>query len=484
MRLADWRAIYRGAPPALDPVARADVEAGLTALRAVLSREDTATPAEAEPASATVAELVQRNGDMLPPAVVRLTVALKLAAFGQGMSGVRWKVLRLMAGCLAADILPAVPARQPTDGRAFSFLFGLLTGTAEVAGAGRRRPAVKALREAGLRPLRLTAQEKRALLSGTELSTAFGLAGLFEAERVLQSAVVTSALSVAALGQPGAVLHPRLERLSRQPGRIAVAAALRDLLAGSVGGDPGADLAADVAAARRSQARLGTCLDLFRQAGESLERAGNAITEDRVVLWQSQEVLPGSAEPHALVLAVDLIGLALRELAGLAEQRIGLISSASGGEPGATAPQAMAAGFGAELREGPLALSTNLDGESAAPNAAQILRLAGTASLVIAVELLAAARALESRRTEASEPKAAAGPLAPVRALLRDSPVPANPDGGISAAELAGAADLVRSGALAAAAGIELPFVVGPSRSELAPRATAPLAAEARGNRP
>ena len=37
--LADWRAIYRGAAVTLDPIARADVEAGRAALAAILSQE-------------------------------------------------------------------------------------------------------------------------------------------------------------------------------------------------------------------------------------------------------------------------------------------------------------------------------------------------------------------------------------------------------------------------------------------------------------
>ena len=35
--LADWRDVYRGAPLTLDPIARADVEAGRAALAEVLS---------------------------------------------------------------------------------------------------------------------------------------------------------------------------------------------------------------------------------------------------------------------------------------------------------------------------------------------------------------------------------------------------------------------------------------------------------------
>ena len=73
-----------------------------------------------------------------------------------------------------------------SDRLALAHLFALVTGTGEILGDTRRSGTSKALKSAGLKPLKLSANEKQVLLSGTELSTAFALAGLFEAERVFQ----------------------------------------------------------------------------------------------------------------------------------------------------------------------------------------------------------------------------------------------------------------------------------------------------------
>jgi histidine ammonia-lyase len=130
-------------------------------------------------------------------------VSLKIAALGQGLSGVRWKLVQGLADCLTHDLLPAIQARQVSDRLALSHLFALITGTGETLGDNRRRAAAKGLKKAGLFPLKLSAPEKQALLSGTELSTAFALAGLFEAERVFQSALVAGALSADAAPPAG-----------------------------------------------------------------------------------------------------------------------------------------------------------------------------------------------------------------------------------------------------------------------------------------
>ena len=57
------------------------------------------------------------------------------------------------------------------------------------------RMACEALAGAGLAPVALGPKEGLALLNGTQFSTANALAGLFEAERLFQSALLTGALA-------------------------------------------------------------------------------------------------------------------------------------------------------------------------------------------------------------------------------------------------------------------------------------------------
>ncbi|WP_257816829.1 aromatic amino acid lyase [Phenylobacterium sp. J367] len=108
-----------------------------------------------------------------------------------------------------------------------------MIGVGEIEVDGRRLPAEPALREAGLAPLTLGPKEGLALLNGTQFSTANALAGLFEAERLFQAALVTGALSTEAAKGSDTPFDPRIHTLRKQPGQIAAAAALRELMAGS-----------------------------------------------------------------------------------------------------------------------------------------------------------------------------------------------------------------------------------------------------------
>ena len=472
--LWSWRAIYLGAPIALDPIYRADVEAGAAALKTITARREVA-PAQEAIGGPAVVELLHKDGNNLPVAIVRLFMALKLASLAQGMSGVRWKVVQRILDCLSRDLLPAVPEANASDRLALSHLFGALTGTGGID-ADRRRPASQALRRAGLGPMRLRAHERYALLSGTHLSTALALAGLFEAERVLQSALVGAALSTATARQSNTLLHPRVHKLHRHPGQMEVASALRRVLAGSLGDNAGGSGSnpVEISGAARIFVQMGACLDLLRQAGTTLESAANAVCEDRLVLWQSGEIVAGLEDTSPVTFAADQIALALRELSKLAERRIApLAAAASKTEPvhraSETALRSMAASFTAENNE--RAYPTGFDGDGNAEGPAPLVRgvrrllpMAGNAALVVAIECLSAARA-----EERDAPEDPADELAGARRLLRERVLQSGDANGIPAADLAAAADLVRSGALAAAPGIELPAVVRPP-AETSPR--------------
>jgi histidine ammonia-lyase len=449
--LADWRDIYRGADVSLDPIARADVEAGAAAIDGILAARELLPPLADENDAPLAAELAN-NGEPLPAGLLRLFAALKLGSLAQGVAGVRWEVVDQLMQFLAEGLLPAVPANGAGDRVALAQLFAALTGTGEILRKGRLRPALKALKKRGLTPLKLLPHEKWALVSGTHLSTAAALAGLFEAERVFQSALVAAAFSAKAC-EHATPLHPRVHLLHRQTGQIEVAASLRALLGLS---DTNAAEASrgNGAGARDNRSMpmtMGAVLDLLRQAAQTLERAANGVSEEHIVLWQSAEMTAGFEDGSSVAMASDLIAMALRTISDLSERRLERLAEtepdraqASEYEPLVFEPRASV--FAAENRE--RAVQNGLD----PARARRLLPMAGTAALVLALEFLAAARAARRNGKDSAET------LAPVRERLDDI-LPETDHGSVTPELLAAAADLVRSGALAAAPAVALPSV-------------------------
>jgi len=138
-------------------------------------------------------------GEPLPLPVVRLVLALKMTSLAQGASGIGRATLELLEALLRADILPVIPAQGSVgasgDLAPLAHMALALIGEGEVFARGVRMASRDALAAAGLQPATLGPKEGLALLNGTQVSTALALAGLFDAERVFQAALVTGALA-------------------------------------------------------------------------------------------------------------------------------------------------------------------------------------------------------------------------------------------------------------------------------------------------
>ena len=174
------------------------------------------------------------TGEPLSPAVTRLVMALKLLSLGRGASGVRWAIVEQMEAILEAGILPIIPSQGSVgasgDLAPLAHMTAILIGEGEVRYQGRVQSAGRALAAVGLEPYRLSAKEGLAMINGTQVSTALALAGLFDAWRIAQASLTTSALSVDAAMATTAPFLDELHQLRGQPGQIEVARALRDLL--------------------------------------------------------------------------------------------------------------------------------------------------------------------------------------------------------------------------------------------------------------
>ncbi len=341
---------------------------------------------------------------------------------------------------------------------------------------GRRLPAAQALAEAGLEPLVLGPKEGLALLNGTQTSTALALAGLFRAERVLQAALVTGAMSVDAAKGSDSPFDPRIQALRGHRGQSEVAATLLALLEGSAirashrVDDPRVQ---DPYCLRCQPQVTGACLDLLRQAAETLAIEANGVSDNPLVFADTGEVISGGnfhAEPVAF--AADIIAMALCEIGSIAERRITMLTDpALSGLPAFLTPkpglnsgfmiaQVTAAALVSENKQ--MAFPASVDSiptsanqedhvSMAAHGARRLTPMAKNAAMVIGIEAIAAAQGCDFHA-----PLRSSTPLERARALIR-SKIPTLEDDRYFASDMEAAADLVISGQLASAAGAGLP---------------------------
>ncbi len=226
--LADWRRIYRGETPALDPSSHAKVIASAESVARILARQEPVygiNTGFGKLASVRISDddllTLQRNivlshaagvGDPMPVPIARLMMELKLASLAQGASGVQLATVELLGSLLDKGLTPVIPAQGSVgasgDLAPLAHMAAAMIGTGEIWVGDVRTPALQALADGGLSPLTLGPKEGLALLNGTQFSCAYALAGLFEAERLFASALLTGALSTEAAKGSDAPFDP------------------------------------------------------------------------------------------------------------------------------------------------------------------------------------------------------------------------------------------------------------------------------------
>ncbi|WP_020200815.1 histidine ammonia-lyase [Cupriavidus sp. WS] len=382
-------------------------------------------------------------GEPLDDAMVRLIMLLKVNSLARGFSGIRREVIEALVALVNAEVYPHIPLKGSVgasgDLAPLAHMSLVLLGESQARHRGQWLPARQALEVAGLRPLTLAAKEGLALLNGTQVSTAYALRGLFEAEDLFGAALVCGGLSVEAMLGSRAPFDARVHAVRGQRGQIDAAAAYRALLGESSAlarSHADCDKVQDPYSLRCQPQVMGACLTQLRQAAEVLAAEANAVSDNPLVFAAEGDVISGGnfhAEPVAM--AADNIALAIAETGSLSERRISLMMDrhmsqlppflvANGGvNSGFMIAQVTAAALASDNKAlahphsvDSLPTSANQeDHVSMAPNAGKRLwAMAENVRGILAVEWLGACQGLDFREGLKSSP-----PLEQARALLR-----------------------------------------------------------------
>jgi histidine ammonia-lyase len=368
-------------------------------------------------------------GAPFPDEVVRLALLLRIHALARGCSGIRPSTVEALMRLYEADVLAVVPSQGSVgasgDLSPLSFLALPLIGRGRVRWRGREMEAAKALRGAGLAPVRLTFKEGLALVNGTQVTLACALLALEAASTALLTADVCAALTTEALAGRSAALDARIHAARGQPGQVESAARIRALVRGSRLVDapteeiPGKRKAPQDAYGIRCAPQVhGAVADGLAYAAAVLSREVDAATDNPLVF--GDDVLSGGnfhAEPVAL--AADHLKLCVHELGSISERRTATLVDPHMNEglppylapvpalhSGFMLPQYVAAAIVSENKvlchpasADSIPTGANIEdhvsmGTTAAKNA---MRVAENVHTVLAIELLAAAQAVELR---------------------------------------------------------------------------------------
>lgn len=394
-------------------------------------------------------------GPPLAPPEARGMILLRALSLASGHSGVRPEVIEQLLWLLEAEVTPWIPSRGSVgasgDLAPLAHLALVLMGEGHVLDEGAKPlAAAPALAARGRAPIVLEAKEGLALINGTQFMVSLGLHAVARSYRLLANALVAAALSIEALEGSARPFAANFHALRPHPEIAASAAVLEALLAGSEVQAHHRDCGRvqDPYSVRCAPQVLGASLGQVRRAEAVLLREAGAVTDNPVLLPETNEVVTGGHfHGQPLAFQLDALYAAAAEVGSIAERRINLLLSGNGGrlprflaalpglESGLMLAQYLAAALVCETRN--LAFPAAVDSiptsdgqeDHVSMGSVAALKLAGgldRCEAVVSLELLTAGRALAfitqapAARQFGRPVLQPAAPLGAVLARLRD----------------------------------------------------------------
>ncbi|MEU8740724.1 histidine ammonia-lyase [Streptomyces halstedii] len=410
--------------------------------------------------------------------VVRALMFLRLKTVASGHTGVRPEVAQTMADVLNAGLTPVVHEYGSLgcsgDLAPLSHCALTLMGEGDAEGPdGTVRPAAELLAAHGITPVELREKEGLALLNGTDGMLGMLVMALADLKKLYTSADITAALSLEALLGTDKVLAPELHAIRPHPGQGASADNMLRVLAGS--GLTGhhqddAPRVQDAYSVRCAPQVNGAGRDTLAHGRLVADRELAAAVDNPVVLPGGRVESNGNFHGAPVAYVLDFLAIAAADLGSISERRTdrlldknrshglpAFLADDAGVDSGLMIAQYTQAALVSEMKR--LAVPASVDSIPSSAmqedhvsmgwSAARKLRTAITdLNRIVAVELYAAARAVEIRAAGGMTPAPAS--LAVVEALRATGVEGPGPDRFL-APDLAAADAFVAQGGLVAA---------------------------------
>ncbi len=359
--------------------------------------------------------------------VVRAMMMLRLSTLCTGRTGVRLSTVQAYAALLNAHITPHVPEYGSLgcsgDLAPLAHCALVLIGQGEVLdSAGTRMPATEALAAAGLEPVELQEKEGLALINGTDGMLGMLVMAIADMTSLLKVADIGAAMTVEALLGTDRVYAADLQALRPQPGQAASARNLTRVMDGSqitASHRTGDVRVQDAYSLRCAPQVAGAVRDTLEHAEKVALREMASAIDNPVVLPDGRIESNGNFHGAPVAYVLDFLAIAAADLASMSERRTDrmLDPSRSNGlppflaeDPGVDSGHMIAqytqASIVSEMKR--LAAPASVDSIPSSAmqedhvsmgwNAARKLRRALEGlEIVLAIEVLVAARALELR---------------------------------------------------------------------------------------
>jgi histidine ammonia-lyase len=356
-------------------------------------------------------------GDCLDEAMVRRMMAARLQTFAQGHSGVQPALTELLQELINRNITPVVPEQGTVsasgDLNPLAHIGTVLTGEGDVLYEGKTMDAAEALDHEGLEPITLEPKEGLSCMNGTTATTPMAAMAVREANHVLKTSLLATALSMEVLHASAEPFDPDVLTVRPHPGMLRIGTILRDILEESdlirhkevvqvefddlLNKDESVHTDAfrqDSYSIRGIPQIIGPTLESYHFCKNTVETELNSVDDNPIVVPEEDQCLH-SAQFHAQSLAhsMDVLKMSIAEVGVICERQAArlLDPAVSKGLPPFLASDELSCGYeGAQYVAGSMIAENRV---LASPVSIQSLSLNGQFQDVVSMGLIAARQA-------------------------------------------------------------------------------------------
>ncbi|WP_040253980.1 histidine ammonia-lyase [Psychroserpens mesophilus] len=368
-------------------------------------------------------------GDLVPKAVVKLMLFLKIQSLSYGHSGVQLETVKRLIYFYNHDILPLVYTQGSLgasgDLAPLAHLALPLIGKGEVHFNNAVCSSESVLKALNLNPIKLQSKEGLALLNGTQFMSAYGIHLLIKSYKLSYMADLISSVSLDAFDGRIEPFNELVHLVRPHNGQLKTAKRIREFLQGSELISQEKIDVQDPYSFRCIPQVHGATKDTLAFVKKTFITEINSVTDNPNVFVDEDEIISGgNFHGQPLALALDYLKIAMAELGNISERRIYQLVSGLRGLPtflvdnpglnsGFMIPQYTAASIVSANKQ--LATPASIDSivssngqedhVSMGANAAtQAYTLIYNVERILSIELLNASQALHFRSPKLSSP--------------------------------------------------------------------------------
>ena len=277
-------------------------------------------------------------GDLVPIAIARIILLLKIQSLSYGHSGVSVDVVQRLIDMYNVDVIPVMFTQGSLgasgDLAPLAHLSLPLLGLGEVYFKGVRMSSIEAMKQNNWQPIALQSKEGLALLNGTQFILGYSVYIALKACKIRTRANEIASLSLD--GYDGRIepFDPLIGSVRKHKGHIQTSAHICELMKGSEIINQEKIHVQDPYSFRCIPQVHGASSDALDYFIGVIETEINSVTDNPNVFVEEDRIISaGNFHAQPLALPLDFLSIALSEWGSISERRVYLMMTGQRGLP-------------------------------------------------------------------------------------------------------------------------------------------------------